>query len=72
MSKQYHDVIQGRIEADLQKAFGGNPALMATIDSEQIVGATMLWQNIFYAEARERVKQALTALHRRKSCVTAI
>lgn len=56
---EYRDKIQAQIEASLLNARGSNLKFMAMVDSEQITGATMLYHNIPYNEARARVTQAL-------------
>lgn len=64
--KRYHDKLQAQIEAQLLNACGSSLSFMAMVDSEQITGATMLYHNIFYDEARARVTQALAGIHKTK------
>ncbi len=63
MRKIYQDGTQGQIEAALGNAFGSDPTFRNRVDNEQLTGATMLRYNIFYDEAKERVKQALINIH---------
>lgn len=58
----YGDKVQAQIEAQLLHTLSGSHPEMAMVDSEQITGATMLWHNIPYDEARARVEQALSTL----------
>lgn len=59
---KYHDTIQANIEANLLHAWK-NYKEKAMYDTEQIIGATMLYHNIFYDEAKERVEQAIKSIH---------
>jgi len=63
--KHYQDGLQGTIEAQLLKAnLYTTPRGVkgAMVDSEQITGATMMYHNIPYDEARARVEQALKSI----------